>query len=220
MTMSPADSRPSAVSPTGPPNQWPKGTTIVPGVTRFSVAGSTTIPVKTGTKSHTRATKNLMREAARRRNREGDDVHRCQRGDRVQERGHDQETEQREHLHPGVEPLQQARRRGDVVGEHRAADEPGHPTEGLLHEPTASPPSDAATRTQSDLAPQQPVGREAPRGPGRRDVGGAHHTPAVSRSTWASVRSRPPRRRRGRAATRNTVNTTPTMRTVPTMADA
>ena len=40
ITISPADSRPSAVSPTAVPNQVPSGTTICPGVIRFNVAGA------------------------------------------------------------------------------------------------------------------------------------------------------------------------------------
>ena len=49
---------PSDVSPTSWPKQVPRGTTIVPGVIRLSVAGSTTMPVKIGMKSQTRLTKN------------------------------------------------------------------------------------------------------------------------------------------------------------------
>ena len=56
--MSAAPCSPCAVSPTSWPNQVPSGTTIVPGVMRLSVAGSTTMPVKIGTKSQTRLTKN------------------------------------------------------------------------------------------------------------------------------------------------------------------
>ena len=66
------------------------------------------------------------------------------------------------------------------------ADETRTPRGASSRRTYPSPLADAATRAESDLAPQQPVGREAPGGPGRRDVGGAHHTPAVSRSTSAS----------------------------------
>ena len=52
-----APCRPCAVSPTSWPNQVPRGTTIVPGVMRLSVAGSTTMPVKIGMNSQTRLTK-------------------------------------------------------------------------------------------------------------------------------------------------------------------
>ena len=42
------------------------GTTTSPGVTTSSVAGSTTIPVKIGTNSQTRLTKNAERQPRRR----------------------------------------------------------------------------------------------------------------------------------------------------------
>src|SRR4051812_44646261 len=56
-TMSAADVRPWLVSPTGVPNQDPSGTTMSPGVTKLKAAGITTMPVKIGTKSHTRLMK-------------------------------------------------------------------------------------------------------------------------------------------------------------------
>src|SRR4051812_44348153 len=56
LTISAAPMRPCWVIPTSWPNHVPRGTTIDPGVTRLSVAGSTTTAVKIGTNSHTRAT--------------------------------------------------------------------------------------------------------------------------------------------------------------------
>jgi hypothetical protein len=57
-TMSPAECRPCAVKPTGWPCQCHNVRTTSPGVTTESVAGSTTMPVKTGTNSQTRRMKN------------------------------------------------------------------------------------------------------------------------------------------------------------------
>ena len=80
----------------------------VAGVTRFSVAGSTTMPVKIGTNSHTRLTKKPTRQPGRRREHERDDVEprpapaSCARATPRQE----QPSSVRQ-LDPRVEPLQQ-----------------------------------------------------------------------------------------------------------------
>ena len=55
--MSAAPVSPCAVNPTGGRTRCQSGTTTSPGVTKLSVAGSTTMPVKIGTNSHTRLTK-------------------------------------------------------------------------------------------------------------------------------------------------------------------
>ena len=59
LTIRPAACRPWLVMPTGWPNhQAPSGTTMWPWVTKLSVAGSTTMPVKIGMNSQTRLMKN------------------------------------------------------------------------------------------------------------------------------------------------------------------
>src|SRR5947208_8989976 len=53
-----APRKPWLVMPTSCPNHVPRGTTTSPSVMTFSVAGNTTMAVKTGMNSHTRLTKN------------------------------------------------------------------------------------------------------------------------------------------------------------------
>ena len=161
----------------------PSGTTIVPGVIRFSVAGSTTIAGEDRHEQPHPGEEEPEREAARQRERDRSDVHRAEHRDRLQERGDDHQAEEGHDLDPRVESLQQAGTAGDVVGEHRAPDEVRDAAERLGHETALAPLPDASARAQPDLAVQQPVGRE----PGRRAGRRAH--------TRRALRRRPPRRR-------------------------
>ena len=83
------------------------GTTISPGVTTLSVAGSTMMPVKIGMNSHTRLTKKPSGSRDARGQHERADVRGDQHRDVVDEPDRDQQADQRQHLRAGVEPLQQ-----------------------------------------------------------------------------------------------------------------
>ena len=161
ITISPADSRPSAVSPTGVPNHVPNGITMWPGVIRLRVAGSTTMPVKIGTNSHTRATKKRSESRLVQANATAPRYRTMSIEDGVNERGDDDEDEQGDDLDARVEALQQAGLGGGVVGEDRPAHEVRRATQRLGDVAALGPPADATARAQSDLAAQEPVGSEA-----------------------------------------------------------
>ncbi len=107
VTISPAAVRPCCVSPSGWPNQVPSGTTMSPWVMTFNVAGSTTMPVKIGMKSHTRLTKNDNESSRRGRERQRRRVHAEEHGDVAHERGHDEQAEERNQLDPRFQALEQ-----------------------------------------------------------------------------------------------------------------
>ena len=127
---------------------------------RLKVAGSTTMPVKIGTNSHTRATKNRnesrLANASPTANRYSDHEH----GNRAHERAGGHESEQRHELDPRIESLQQTRRRRDLLGEDRPADQIRRALHRLRHEAALAAAPDAAARAETDLRRQQPVGGE------------------------------------------------------------
>ena len=159
VTISPAEVRPWAVRPTSCPNQVPSGTTMSPGVMKLSVAGSTTMPVKIGTNSHTRLTKNDERQRARRRRAPSvDDVQPDQHRDvRARATAATSSPSSAQQLDPRVDALQQAGLRGDVVGEHRLAQQAGAAVDRLLDEAALAALADAAARAQADLGLEQPA---------------------------------------------------------------
>ena len=132
-----------------------------PWVMKLNVAGSTTIPVKIGMNSHTRLTKNDERQPRRGGEHERRRVHaRRSTGMLSDERGRDEQAEQRQQLHPRVEALQQAGPRGHVVGEHRLAHQDADAADASWLDEAALPPlADAPARAQADLARQQPPRR-------------------------------------------------------------
>ncbi len=199
VTISAALVSPCDVSPTSWPNQVPSGTTMAPGVMRFSVAGRTTMPVKMGTKSQTRLTKkpsdSLDIAARSERGGVGRDQHRQV----AHERHGDEQAEQRDDLHPWVEPLQQARLCRGVLGEHGLRHDAGARVHGLRDVAALAAPADAATRAQPDLGLEQPR---------RRRLRGRGHACAASR-----------RLRLRTCTSLNVMSTTPAMTNVPTSAE-
>ena len=97
------------------------GSTSRRGVTMDSVAGSTTMPVKTGTNSHTRLMKKPQRQRGGGREQRASRVHGEQHRDVVEERRRDQQHDSADDLGPGVDALQQPALRGDVLAEHDLA---------------------------------------------------------------------------------------------------
>ena len=100
-------------------------------------------------------------------------------------------------------------RRRDVVGEDRAAHQIRRAAQRLVDEPTLAALPDAATRTQADLAPQQPVRREA-RGVGLRRRA-SHARADVSCGASADAATS--------VAALNIKKMTPTISNVPTTAE-
>jgi hypothetical protein len=100
------------------------------------------------------------------------------------EGGSHQHGEHRHQLHPGVDPLEQPRARGDVAAEERLAHHRGRPTERFLDEAALPPLADAPARAQADFPLQQPA----------RGAGGGRLAGGGQRRRGRQVRRRQGRR--------------------------
>ena len=159
ITISPADVRPCEVTPTALPFQCHRGSTIVPGVMKLSVAGSTMMPVKIGMNSHTRLTKKPTGSAESAASRSVPAYMASSTGMFRTSAVDDQQAEQRHDLDARVDLLQQAVLRGDVLAEHRLAHHARGAAQGLLDEAALLALADAPARAQRDLACHEPLRR-------------------------------------------------------------
>src|SRR5258708_26472210 len=75
------------------------------------------------------------------------------------ERRRYEQAEKSHELDASVEPLQQARPRGDVLTEHGLAHQRRAPGERLFDETPPLAGTDTAARAQADLGREEPVGR-------------------------------------------------------------